>query len=187
MQIDLSKHLLLGVKFSPSAHHNERPADTEVVMIVVHGISLPPGEFGGTAVEDFFCGKLDAERHPYYKEIAHLRVAAHLFIKRCGETIQFVPFNQRAWHAGESQFGGRSNCNDYSIGIELEGSDDVPYTAAQYQELSRVVHILRQAYPHISPANVVGHSDIAPGRKTDPGRHFDWAYFKSLLPHFFYA
>lgn len=147
-------------------------------MIVIHGISLPPGQFGGSAVEAFFAGKLDVSQHPYFETISGLRVSSHLFIRRTGEIIQFVPFHQRAWHAGESFYQGKSRCNDFSVGIELEGTDDVPYEQAQYQQLWSVIDVLQQAYPAISSDRIVGHSDIAPGRKTDPGPVFDWDYLK---------
>lgn len=150
-------------------------------MIVVHGISLPPGEFGSKAVEDFFTGHLDSSLHPYFATIQTLKVSSHLFIKRTGEIIQFVPFNRRAWHAGESSFQGRTRCNDFSIGIELEGTDTTPYEIKQYEQLVRVIRILMQAYPAITADRIVGHVDIAPGRKTDPGPYFDWNYLKGRL------
>ena len=142
-------------------------------LIVIHGISLPPGEFGGAGVERLFTNTLRAEEHAYYKKIVHLRVSAHVFIRRDGEVTQFVPFNQRAWHAGESCFEERPHCNDFSIGIELEGCDDVAYETVQYQKLATVVTALVDTYPELSVQRVVGHCDIAPGRKTDPGPLFD--------------
>src|SRR3990167_5424075 len=150
-------------------------------MIVIHGISLPPGEFGSTAIEDFFCGKLDMASHSAYAAIAHLHVSAHLLIKRTGEMLQFVPFIKRAWHAGESHFSGQSRCNDFSIGIELEGVDDILYEPIQYRCLVNVIGLLRQAYPAIARDRIIGHADIAPGRKTDPGPAFDWSYFNGML------
>jgi AmpD protein len=173
--------LLEPVNYQLSPHHDERPADAGIDMIVVHGISLPPGEFGSNAIEAFFCGKLDTNSHPAYADIAGVRVSAHLLIRRTGEIIQFVPFTKRAWHAGVSSFQGKSRCNDFSIGIELEGTDHIPYEQAQYQQLSHVITLLRQAYPAITQDRVVGHSDIAPGRKTDPGPIFDWGYLKGKL------
>jgi AmpD protein len=151
-------------------------------LIVVHGITLPPGEFGGPWIDDLFMGRLDPSRHPYFASIVHLRVSAHLLIRRDGSVTQYVPFHLRAWHAGASSFAGRERCNDYSIGIELEGSDDIPYEPAQYATLAEVVVALQQAYPTLSA--LAGHSDIAPGRKTDPGPSFDWARLEqALLPH----
>lgn len=170
--------LLEQTPFQPSPHHDDRPAGAPIDMIVVHGISLPPGQFGTSAVADFFAGKLEISQHPYFATINHLRVSSHLFIRRTGEIIQFVPFHKRAWHAGESFYQGKSHCNDFSIGIELEGTDEVPYESAQYQQLCVVIDSLRCAYPAITHDRIVGHSDIAPGRKTDPGPIFDWNYIK---------
>jgi AmpD protein len=144
----------------------------------VHGISLPPGEFGGDAIERLFTNRLDPSGHPYFASIASLKVSAHFLIRRDGELAQFVGCNERAWHAGVSSWRGRERCNDYSVGIELEGTDDIPYAAAQYTKLARVVRALRRAYPI---AEVVGHNDVAPGRKTDPGPAFDWARLRRLL------
>lgn len=180
MTID-SKGLLQPLSYKPSPHCDERPANLPIDMVVLHGISLPPGEFGQNMVEPFFLGKLDASLHPYFETIAELRVSAHLFINRQGEATQFVPFAQRAWHAGLSQFEGRSGCNDFSIGIELEGTNELAYTEAQYQSLARILPLLMAIYPEISPQRIVGHSDVAPGRKTDPGDSFDWAYLRKLL------
>lgn len=172
--------LLDQVLYKSSPHSDERPIGTKIDMIVIHGISLPPGEFGGSCIEDFFCGQLDSSAHPYFTTIAGLKVSAHLLIKRTGEVIQFVPFTKRAWHAGESSFQGQARCNDFSIGIELEGTDDLPYESAQYQALNQVIQSLVHAYPAITQDRIVGHSDIAPGRKTDPGQTFDWAYLKGI-------
>lgn len=181
MKIDLKTGLLEGAKQRPSANHNTRPAEASIDMIVVHGISLPPAEFGSGSIEQFFCGSLDFNAHPYFRTISHLNVAAHLLIDRQGEVTQFVPFQQRAWHAGQSLFQGRDNCNDFSIGIELEGTDDIPYEKIQYQQLANIIKLLQNAYPEIVRERIVGHSDIAPGRKTDPGPLFDWLYLDSLL------
>jgi len=148
-------------------------------LIVIHGISLPPGEFGGAWIDDLFLGRLDQAAHPYFAEIAHVRVSAHLLIRRDGSVTQYVPFHLRAWHAGVSSFDGRAGCNDFSIGIELEGTDDVPYAEAQYLNLARVIAALQQAYPSLRA--IAGHEDIAPGRKTDPGASFDWARLGVLL------
>jgi AmpD protein len=162
----------------PSPNHDARPADTTVTLLVVHGISLPPGEFGGDAIEALFTNRLDPAAHPYYAAIESLRVSAHFLIRRDGALVQFVGCRERAWHAGESSWRGRARCNDFSVGVELEGSDDVPYATAQYAMLARLVRALRRRYPIV---DVVGHSDIAPGRKTDPGPAFDWARFRRLL------
>lgn len=180
MYID-SQGLLQSAAYKPSPHSDARPTGTAIDLIVVHGISLPPGQFGQKMVESFFCGNLDSSIHPYFATIAHLKVSAHLFISRRGEVTQFVPFLQRAWHAGQSSFQGRENCNDFSIGIELEGTDDLPYEQAQYAQLAQVIGLLRQTYPQIAPERIVGHSDIAPCRKTDPGKAFDWHYLRELL------
>ena len=166
---------------SPSPNFNQRPPQEPISLLVVHNISLPPGEFGGGYIQSFFCNQLDASCHPFFEEIAELKVAAHLLISRTGELIQFVSFNDRAWHAGESCFEGRRGCNDFSIGIELEGTDDLPYTDAQYCQLSRVTQALLAAYPAMTVDRIAGHSDIAPGRKTDPGPAFDWARYRHLL------
>lgn len=181
LKINARHGLLLPVSHRPSSHYDDRPMAAAIDMIVIHGISLPPGEFGGPAIEAFFCGSLDAALHPYFAGIADLKVSAHLLIKRTGEITQFVPFTKRAWHAGQSSFQGRENCNDFSIGIELEGTDDMHYEKAQYQQLGRVVVLLMQAYPAITPDRIVGHSDIAPGRKTDPGPVFDWTYLEGIV------
>lgn len=180
MKIDLQTHLLNPVKFLPSSHCNERPPGTLIDTIVIHGISLPPNQFGTGAVERFFCGELDFNLDPYYSTIANLKVSAHLFIKRDGEVIQFVPFNKRAWHAGQSNFQGRKNCNDFSIGIELEGTDTIPYEKTQYTQLAQITQLLMSVYP-IKSNQIIGHADIAPGRKTDPGPAFDWPLFKHFL------
>lgn len=183
LTVDSGSGLLLSpsILCRLSPHCDERPPGTLVDMIVIHGISLPPGEFGSDAVERFFCGQLDTSAHAYYNGIAHLTVSSHLFIKRTGEMIQFVPFTKRAWHAGESFFQGKTRCNDFSIGIELEGTDEIPYDQRQYEQLSQVIPLLMQAYPAITQERIVGHDDIAPGRKTDPGPAFDWQYLQGLL------
>jgi AmpD protein len=187
LRIDKQKGLLISdempdsVLYRSSPHCDLRPLDASIDMIVIHGISLPPGDFGSGAVEAFFCGQLEMADHPYYREIAHLKVSSHLFIKRTGAIIQFVPFGERAWHAGESFFQGKSRCNDFSIGIELEGTDEIPYEDRQYEQLGKVVCLLRQAYPAITQDRIVGHQHIAPGRKTDPGPVFDWKYLQGLF------
>lgn len=154
---------------------------SEISLLVVHNISLPPAKFGGCYITDLFLGKLDANADPYFKEIAHLKVSAHCLIRRNGQIIQYVSFNNKAWHAGVSAFDGREQCNDFSIGIELEGTDDIPYTDKQYQLLALLVKKLQASYPLISHNNIVGHCDIAPGRKTDPGPSFNWHYFRQCL------
>lgn len=160
-----------------SSNANERPLDCPVDLLVVHGISLPPGEFGGPWIEALFTNQLDAGAHPAFEPIAGLRVSAHMLIRRDGELVQFVSFDRRAWHAGVSAFRGRSGCNDFAIGIELEGADDIPYADAQYTALVRLARLLVRQYPQITADRIVGHSDIAPGRKTDPGPAFDWRRF----------
>ena len=167
-------HWLLGARWLPSPNCNARPDKNDISLIVIHGISLPPGQFGGPYIDQLFANQLDPKGHAYFQQIAHLQVSSHLLITRQGEVRQYVGFDQRAWHAGRSQFNGRDNCNDFSIGIELEGTDDLPYTDAQYQSLLAVLPPLQQAYPLTRQQPVVGHSDIAPGRKTDPGDGFDW-------------
>jgi len=176
LEINPITGLLQPVNYQPSPHQDERPTGVLIDMVVIHGISLPPGEFGSNAIQSFFCGTLDACAHPAFADIAHVRVSAHLLIRRTGEIIQFVPFTKRAWHAGESSFQGKTHCNDFSIGIELEGTDHHPYELAQYQQLSKMIALLRRAYPLITEDRIVGHVDIAPLRKTDPGPTFDWDY-----------
>ncbi len=161
-----------------SPHHDARPAGTAITLLVVHGISLPPGEFGGDGIERLFTARLDPNAHPYYATIADLRVSAHFLIRRDGSLLQFVPCAQRAWHAGVSSWRGVPRCNDYSIGVEVEGTDDLPYTPAQYRKLARLVKALLRRYPI---AAIVGHSDIAPGRKTDPGPSFDWSRLRRQI------
>lgn len=158
----------------PSPNQDDRPEGASPELIVIHGISLPPGCYGGPHIEQLFTNCLDAAAHPYFREIADLHVSAHLLFKRDGSLLQFVPFERRAWHAGPSNFRGRPCCNDFSIGIELEGEDDVSYTDAQYDELALVVAALFEAYPALDTRVIAGHCDIAPGRKTDPGPAFDW-------------
>ena len=164
--------MLDRVCFVPSPNCDTRPANEVVSLLVIHAISLPPGEFGGDGVERLFGNSLDPAGHPYYREIQGLRVSAHFFIRRSGELVQFVPCDSRAWHAGVSTWCGRQRCNDFSVGIELEGCDEVGFEAAQYETLDKLIEALKQRYPIDA---VVGHADIAPGRKTDPGPHFDWS------------
>jgi AmpD protein len=174
LNVNLKTGLLETVVVRESPHCDDRPHNMAIDLVVIHGISLPPGEFGSDMVETFFSGKLDFDRYPALADIATLKVSSHLFIKRTGEIIQFVPFTKRAWHAGESVFAGRERCNDFSIGIELEGTDDIPYEEGQYEQLREIILALRRAYPAITRERIVGHVDIAPGRKTDPGPAFDW-------------
>ena len=180
-QVDRSSGLISGARQVASPHCDARPAGTRIDLLVIHGISLPPGEFGGAWIEQLFLGTLPTDAHPYLDTLRGLRVSTHLLIRRDGELLQFVPFLKRAWHAGESVFQGRVTCNDFSIGIELEGCDDVPYTEAQYAVLTAVSRALMSAYTDIAPERIVGHSDVAPGRKTDPGPAFDWVHFRARL------
>lgn len=150
-------------------------------LLVIHGISLPPGQYGGPYIDQLFTGRLVADRHPYFAAIAGLRVSAHLLIRRDGELVQYVSLEKRAWHAGRSCFEGRERCNDYSIGIELEGTDDSSYADRQYDCLAMVTRALMRRYPEITVQRIVGHADIAPGRKTDPGAGFDWVRFRRML------
>lgn len=168
-----------GAAQVPSPHHDARPPDAVVDLLVIHNISLPPGEFGGQAIIDLFLGRLDTAAHPWFARLAGVRVSAHFLVRRDGEPLQFVGCGHRAWHAGESTWRGRARCNDYSIGIELEGTDDEPFTDRQYRTLVALTIALRKAYPII---DIVGHSDIAPGRKTDPGPCFDWERYRISLP-----
>jgi AmpD protein len=150
-------------------------------LIVIHGISLPAGEFGGPWIDDLFLGRLDCQAHPSFADLQGLRVSSHFLIRRHGELIQYVPLHRRAWHAGISSFEGRQSCNDFSIGIELEGTDDLPYTCMQYQQLKQLCRRLMRIYPAITTQRIVGHADIAPGRKTDPGPAFDWHHLRQDL------
>ena len=175
MHVDVATGLLVGVKQVLSPFFDERPTGVAPDLVVLHGISLPPGEFGGPWVARLFTGNLPAAAHPSFAERASLRVSAHLLIRRDGAVEQFVSFNDRSWHAGRSVWQGREACNDYSIGIECEGTDEVPYEPAQYATLRLLLPMLLAAYPGITPDRIVGHSDVAPGRKTDPGPSFDWS------------
>jgi N-acetyl-anhydromuramoyl-L-alanine amidase len=171
---------LIGARQLPSPNYNSRPEQTEIQLVVVHNISLPPSQFGGGYIEQFFQNQLDWSQHPYFQTIEGMKVSAHLLILRSGEVLQFVNFNDRAWHAGRSSYLGKKECNDYSIGIELEGSDDQPFEEIQYAVLAQVTAVLQAHYPKIIQ-HLAGHSDIAPGRKTDPGPYFDWVKFRTLL------
>lgn len=169
-----SDHWLAPVNRLPSANCNDRPPGADIELVVVHGISLPPGRFGGGFVEALFTNRLDVSADPAFGDLAGVRVSSHLLISRRGAVTQFVPFDRRAWHAGDSSWRGRPGCNDYAVGIELEGTDQQAYTASQYSKLGRVLAALMRRYPRLSPDAVVGHAEIAPGRKTDPGPAFDW-------------
>ena len=181
MQVDLATGLMRGAKQIASPNYDARPAGVEADLIVIHGISLPPGEFGGPWIERLFTNALPAEIHPYFAEVAPLRVSSHLVVQRDGALTQYVSFADRAWHAGQSNYQGRAACNDFSVGVELEGTDTLPYEATQYEALAAVVAALCAAYPRLSADRLVGHSDIAPGRKTDPGPAFDWPRARRLI------
>lgn len=178
--IDRQTGLLQPARYFPSPNFNQRPTGIDIDLLVIHNISLPPGEFGGDGIDRLFTNQLDAAEHPYYEQIHNMQVSSHLLIRRDGEVVQYVSFNDRAWHAGRSEYQGRNECNDFAIGIELEGTDDIPYEEAQYLNLAGVTNGIMQVYP-IGMEHITGHSDIAPGRKTDPGPVFDWAYYKELL------
>lgn len=165
----------------PSPNFDARPHDTSIDLLVIHNISLPPDKFGGTDVLSFFLNDLSCWRHPFYQDIAELKVSSHFFISRKGTIWQLVSTAERAWHAGVSTFAGRDACNDFSIGIELEGSDNCEFTLTQYQLLAKLTRRLRVMYPKITADRIVGHSDIAKGRKTDPGPHFDWLFYRQLM------
>lgn len=172
--IDPDSGWLADVTGVPSPNCDQRPAGEMPSLIVVHGISLPPGEYGGPWIDRLFTNTLPADAHEYFAGIADLRVSAHALVRRDGEIRQYVPFTARAWHAGESSYCGRACCNDFSIGIELEGTDDEPYAGPQYEQLGALVVALRRTYASLRDAEIVGHEHIAPGRKTDPGPAFDW-------------
>lgn len=183
LHIDPESGLLREARQVASPNYDERPDGAEPELIVIHNISLPPQEFGGPWIDALFSNTLDPNAHPYFAEIHQLEVSSHLLIRRDGELVQYVPFHQRAWHAGASNYEGRERCNDFSIGIELEGADEVPYEAVQYTVLAEVIAALEQTYPAISRKRMAGHSDISPQRKTDPGPAFDWdALYAKLTP-----
>jgi AmpD protein len=181
MKIDSATGLLTGARQVLSPHCDARPAGMAPELLVVHGISLPPGEFGGPWIDRLFTGTLPAEAHPYFAEIEGLRASAHALIRRGGQIVQYVPFGARAWHAGKSAYQGREGCNDFSIGVELEGADGTPYTDAQYEALTALTAALLATYALLSADVITGHSDVAPGRKTDPWPVFDWNRFRVLL------
>lgn len=177
----LVDHWLEDARRCPSPFYNARPHQ-EISLLVIHSIALPPLTFGGDNIEKLFKGQLESERHPYFEQLADLKVSAHLLIRRTGELVQFVAFDQRAWHAGRSSFAGRSNCNDFAIGIEMEGSDHQPYTEPQYAVLQQVTQVLKHAYPAITTERICSHAAIAPDRKTDPGPAFDWDRYLKGVP-----
>lgn len=168
-------------RWCPSPNFGPRPDGAAISLLVVHNISLPPGQFGGPEIEDFFCNRLDHSAHPYFQTIEGVQVSAHLLIRRDGALVQFVSLLDRAWHAGRSCFEGQEECNDFSIGIELEGTDEIPYTPEQYSRLAEVADLIMAAWPAITTGRITGHCDIAPGRKSDPGPAFDWPYFRAAL------
>ena len=180
MKID-SLGVINNISQRACSHFDERPAHCDISLLVIHNISLPAGQFNTPYVDDLFMGCIDCNAHLSFIDLEGLKVSAHCFIKRCGEIIQYVPFEKRAWHAGHSCFAGQQNCNDFSIGIELEGTDTTNYTNAQYQSLATLAHAIMQRYPKITASNIVGHCDIAPGRKTDPGASFNWPLFFKLI------
>jgi len=181
LQLDQDGAWLHPVNRLSSPNADARPSDANITLAVIHGISLPPGCYGGGEIQQFFCNTLDYGAHEYFQSLRALRVSAHLLIGRQGDLTQFVSFRRRAWHAGVSSYQGLDHCNDYSIGIELEGTDHEPYMEDQYQALGRVLSLLTWTYPHITRDRIVGHSDIAPGRKTDPGAAFDWQHLNAVL------
>ncbi len=181
MKIDKNSGKIQGIHSLSSPNFNDRPDEDDISLIIIHGISLPPGRFGDGYIEQLFTNTISVTEHPHFLELKNLKVSAHLLINRDGVLTQFVPFHKRAWHAGVSKYKGREGCNDFSIGIELEGVDDIPYTEEQYLQLAEVLHHLFHAYPLLSRHSMAGHSDVAPGRKTDPGQAFDWDYLHAKL------
>ena len=177
----IHNHWLQDAQRCESPNHSDRPEGVQPWLLVIHNISLPPGEYGGRWIEDLFSNCLDPQAHPYFAEIADLRVSAHALVRRDGAIVQFVPFDKKAWHAGRSSYAGVSDCNDFSIGVELEGCDTEMFTDAQYETLTQLTRCLLLAYPSLTPKHIAGHSDIAPGRKTDPGPCFDWNRYKAAI------
>lgn len=180
-QLDRASGRVAQARFVPSPNCDRRPAGAGIDVLVLHAISLPPRRYGGDFIEQFFTNRLDALAHPYFAELRGLEVSAHFLIKRGGELLQFVPTHKRAWHAGKSSFRGRDNVNDFSLGIELEGCDEEPFESAQYNVLSNLAEFLMDCYPAIQPQHIVGHNEIAPGRKTDPGPRFDWKRLRTSI------
>ncbi len=181
MPLTIDNHWLNNVRHIQSPNCDERIDENDISLIVIHCISLPPGQFGTHFIDQLFTNCLDPEEHPYFKEIHNLKVSAHVLINRNGKITQYVPFNGRAWHAGQSSYNGRACCNDFSIGIELEGTESGFYTNNQYKQLSDFTKLLLKNYANLSANHITGHSDIAPERKQDPGAGFDWDYYRSLL------
>lgn len=181
MTMDIRQHWLDDAERIPSPNCDLRPDDQDISLIVLHCISLPPGKFEDRFIHQFFCNRLQADDESYFKTIHQLKVSAHILINRQGIISQYVPFDKRAWHAGQSIYAGRSRCNDFSIGIELQGTETSPYTDQQYQQLAALIKALLMHYPGLSTSRITGHSDIAPGRKTDPGESFDWQRLYRLL------
>ena len=179
--MQIRDHRVVAARRRDSANCDDRPAGSGLSLIVIHNISLPRGHFGGDYIEQLFCNELDTGTHPDFLDLARLTVSAHLLVRRSGEVIQFVPFDRRAWHAGESAFAGVAACNDYAIGIELEGTDDSPYNPRQYEVLAAICSALIAHYPELTEERIVGHCDVAPGRKSDPGPAFSWDRFHRLL------
>ena len=179
--MEVENHIIKNVRFLQSPNHNERPDKEKISLLIIHCISLPEGNYEGSNVEDFFLNKLSISDHNSFDKIKNLKVSSHLYIKRNGELVQFVPFNKRAWHAGESSYKGVSDCNNYSIGIELEGTDCDVYSNEQYESLIKISRLIIKNYPETNKESIVGHSDISPGRKTDPGNKFEWRRYLDAL------
>ncbi len=180
-QMNIDQHWLADANRIISPNYDLRPTPADISLLVIHCISLPPAEFGNGYIDQLFCNRLNPDDHDYFKALQQLKVSAHVLVKRSGDITQYVPFDKRAWHAGQSCYQGRERCNDFSIGIELEGTESIAYTDAQYQQLTAVVKALLKTYPNLSTGRITGHSDIAPGRKTDPGPSFDWQRLAGLL------
>jgi len=181
LKIDTSEGLCRDIHVTLSPNQDERPDSSDISGIVIHNISLPPGEFGETFIDDLFLNRLDCSAHPYFEALRELKVSSHMLIRRNGDMVQFVPFHKRAWHAGVSSWQGRERCNDFTIGIEVEGCDDKPFEDIQYHQLAQIIMALCERYPRLNYERITGHEHIAPGRKTDPGPFFDWDYLRQLL------
>ncbi|MDD5463094.1 MAG: 1,6-anhydro-N-acetylmuramyl-L-alanine amidase AmpD [Methylococcales bacterium] len=181
--MDINQHWLSDAIRILSPNHDNRTDPEDISLLVIHCISLPPGKFNNSYIDQLFCNKLNPVEHPYFKEIYQCPVSAHLLIKRDGHCVQYVAFDKRAWHAGKSSYEGRERCNDFSIGIELEGTESIPYTEAQYLQLATVIDTLLKTYPKLTRQRITGHSDIAPGRKNDPGESFNWQRIGKASDH----
>ncbi|MFI3187480.1 MAG: 1,6-anhydro-N-acetylmuramyl-L-alanine amidase AmpD [Methylococcaceae bacterium] len=179
--MNIDQNWLTDITLGATPNYDDRSDPQDISLLVIHCISLPPGEFDNHYIDQLFCNRLNPTEHPYFKDVYQLKVSAHVLIKRDGSCVQYVPFNKRAWHAGQSVYQGRERCNDFSIGIELEGTELIAYTDQQYQQLAGVIRALLETYPKLSTQRITGHSDIAPGRKTDPGASFDWERLLGLL------